>query len=406
MSGHDDWMAGLGVDVAALKAGRAATPALFPASLQNIANAPAPAPTKPLPPPKDALARAGDGRPFWRPAPAGATAPPVADRGWLGDFLRFYGGGPPDPVDPSGATCNFNGAKITIAVALDIVDAQATLNGYKPSRPTAGGLLQDLMREAAENVALGDQIANDVGGEGDLGADIDKLEALSMPKLLGVLDRMKTQKKFEPFTDRLTTKVSVRLGAAISTVRGEFEDIAWQSALPKLSDEDRAAVMMRAPAKVRKIKPGPEKAGDKPEDPIEVEAILAAGKDGVEMQVKLTAHSPFGTKIGESEGTVHIGPDGKISQFELDITAFQVSLTGKGSVADITATVSGNATIDMAEGGSRIAPDGINAQVKAELAGRLTRVKILNGVTVKLTATYGTSGGTVTGGLEFNIPGT
>src|SRR5207302_11290466 len=124
-------------------------------------------------------------------------------------------------------------------------------------------------------------------------------------------------------------------------------------------------------------------------------------KDGVEVQVKITAHSPLGANIGETEGTVHIGPDGKISQFELDITAFQAKLTGKGSVADITATISGNATIDMAKGGTHIAPDGLNAQVKAELAGRLTRVKVLSGATVKLTGTYGTTGGAVTVGLEF-----
>jgi hypothetical protein len=415
MSEHDDWMAGLGVNVQALKAGSAQKPGtinLFPASLQNTASAPPsppspapPPPPKPAPPPKDALARAGDGRPFWRPAPVGSTAPPAADKDWLEAFLRFYRTGPPSAADPSNMTCSFNGATITIAAALDIVDAQAQLNGYTPSRSTAAGLVKDLLKEGAESAALGDQVAGDVGGKGDLGADIAKLEALSMPKLLAALDRMKAQKKFESFTDRLPN-ASVRMGAAIVTVRGDFEDIQWQSALPKLSDDDRAAVMMRAPAKVRRITAGPAKAGDKPEDPIEVEAIVAAGKDGVEMQVKLTAHSPFGHSVGDAEGTFHIGPGGKLTQFELDITAFKAALTRKDSVAEVTVTVSGNATIDMAKGGSKIAPDGINAQVKAELAARLTRVPVLSGVTVKLTTTYGTGGGTVTGGLEFKIPGT
>lgn len=48
---------------------------------------------------------------------------------------------------------------------------------------------------------------------------------------------------------------------------------------------------------------------------------------------------------------------------------------------------------------------GENAQVKAELAAKLTRVKVLSGLTVKLTGTYGTAGGAVTGGIEFTIPG-
>lgn len=410
MSEHDDWMAGLGVNVQGLKAGGGQTQGainLFPASLKNIANAPPspPPPPKPAPPPKDALARAGDGRPFWRPAPAGAAAPPAADKAWLEGFLRFYRIGPPSGLDPDGTRCSFNGATITVAAALDIVDAQAALNGYAPSRSTAAGLVKDLLKEGAESAALGDQVAGDVGSKKDLGADVAQLQGLPMPRLLAALDRMKAQKKFEAFTDRLPPNVSVRLGAAIVTVRGDFEDIQWQSLLPKLSDEDRAAVMMRAPARIRKITPGPAKAGDKPEEPVEVEAVLAGGKDSVEMQVKLTAHSPLGHNIGETEGTVHVGPDGKISQFELDVTAFQATLMDKGTVAEITATVSGNATIDMASGGSKIAPDGVNAQVKAELAARLTRVKVLSGVTVKLTATYGTGGGAGTFGLEFKIPG-
>ena len=395
-----------GVAGAPQAAASAPPPNLFPAqTLQDIANKPAPTPAAPSGPPDGALARAGDGRIFWRPADANGGAQPVASKEWLEALLRFYRAGPPTPADPNGMTCSFNGATVTISAALDIVDAQASLGGYKPSRPTAGGIIQDLLKEAAESQTLGDQIAGDVAGRGDLSADRDKLDALPMTKLLGVLDRLMEQKKFEPFVDRLTG-VSDRLGAAIETVRGEFEDIQWQTLVPKLNAADRAAVVMRAPAKIHQITPGPAKPGDKEEPLIEPEAVGAVGKGGLEMQVKLTAHSPLGGNVGETEFTVHIGPDGKISQFELDVTAFQKSLLNKGAVAEITATVSGNATIDMAADGSKIAPDGINAQVKAELAARLTRVKILQGVTVKLTGTYGTGGPAATVGLEFKIPGT
>jgi hypothetical protein len=398
MSGQDEWMAGLGINLHALRAGQQGTVNLFPPSLQNIANAPPAPPKKPTPPPRDALARVGDGRAFWRPAPADANPQPVVDKDWLTNFIRFYRAGPPNPPGADGTTCSFNGTTMTIAAALDIVDAQATLNGYKPSRPAASGVLQDVVREVEQGAALGDQVAKDPK------FDADRLAALPMPKLLAVLDRLKAQKQLEPFVDRLT-QVGPRLGAAINTVRGDFEDIQWQTDVAKLNDEDRAAVMARAPAKVRPIKPGPAKPGEKPEEPVEVEGVIAASRDGVEVQVKITAHSPLGGNLGETEGTVHIGPDGRISQIELDVTAFQAELTGKGSVAEITITVSGNATIDLDKGGTRIAPDGLNAQVKTELAAKLTRVKLLEGVTVKLTGTYGTAGGAVTGGIEFTIPG-
>jgi hypothetical protein len=414
MSEHDDWMTkATGVNVPALRLNTLGQPAinLFPANLSGnaaagTASAPAPPAPKPAPPPKDALARAGDSRPFWRPAPAGGTDKPEADRTWLGDFLRFYRAGPPNPADAKGTSCSFNGTTMTVDAALDIVDAQATLNGYKPGRSTAKGLLQDLMKEGAENAALGEQVGKDLGAKKvDIAADVAKLSALPMARLLDVLERMKAQKKLDDFEDHMPPDISRRLGVALVTVQGRFEDIVWQTEAPKLSEEDRAAVMMRAPAKIRPITPGPAKAGDKPEDPVEVEAVIAGSRDGVEMQVKITAHSSNGAKLGETEGTAHIGPRGKLSQLELDITAFQIALTGKDSVAEVTVTVSGNATIDMDKDGSHIDKNGLNAQIKAELAISLKRVKALQGVTAKVNGTYGTGGTGGTIGLEFKIPG-
>ena len=132
MSEHDDWMtASHGRqrprDEAHHFLGQPAIN-LFPANLSQSAAttpaAPAPPASKPAPPPKDALARAGDSRPVWRPAPAGGTDKPEAGRAWLGDLLRFYRAGPPNPADPKGATCSFNGATVTVDAALDIVDAR------------------------------------------------------------------------------------------------------------------------------------------------------------------------------------------------------------------------------------------------------------------------------------------
>lgn len=411
---HDDWMTkATGVNVPALRTGTLGQPAinLFPGNiLQPIANAPsAPAPpvaapAKPAPPPKEALVRASDSRPFWRPAPAGASSAPGVSRSWLEDFLRFYRAGPANPADPKGATCSFNGATVTLDAALDLVDTQVTLNGYKPDRSTARGLLQDLLKEGAENLALSDQVAKDLSAKKvDITADVAKLSALPMPQLLDVLDRLKALKKLDALDSHLPAGISRHLGVAMLTARGQFEDIVWQTEVPKMSEDDRAAVMARAPAKVRPITPGPAKPGEKPEEPVEVEAVFSGSKDGVEMQVKITAHSPNGSNIGETEGTVHIGPDGKVSQFELDITAFQAKLTGKGSVAEVTITMSGNATIDMDKSGSKVA--AMNAQIKTELAVCLKRVKLLSGVTAKLGTTYGTGGAATSFSLEFKIPG-
>ena len=132
--------------------------------------------------------------------------------------------------------------------------------------------------------------------------------------------------------------------------------------------------------------------------------MLAGGKDGVDMVVKITAHSPLGTKLGETEGSVHIGADGKLTQLELNVTAFQATLTGKGSVAEVTVTVSGDATLDMAKDGSHLDKNALNAQVQAELAISLKRIKVLSGVTVKVGGSYGTGGPGATIGLEFKLP--
>ena len=161
MSDHDEWMMkATGVNLSALRAGTLAQPLINPLSISILppiasppsASAPPPAtPAKPAPPPKEALARAGDSRPFWRPAPADASDKPAVSRSWLDDFLRFYRAGPPSPADSKGATYSFNGSVVTLDAALDVVDAQVALNGYKPDRSTARGLLQDLLKEGAEN---------------------------------------------------------------------------------------------------------------------------------------------------------------------------------------------------------------------------------------------------------------
>ena len=331
---HDKWMVGLGVSAQSLQAGgvgrKPATVDLFPASvLQKAADAsPGAPPAKPPPPAKDALARASDGRKFWQPAPVGAKPPPGVDRAWLEAFLRFYLAGPASPADASGATCSFNGATVKADAALDAADAQATLNGYAPDRSTAAGLLKRLLKEGADSAALGDQVGKDAAGKGDMTADIARLNALPMTQLLAALDRMKAAKTLEVFIDKLPN-ASMRMGAAITTVQGQFDDIAWQQTLPKLGEADLAAVMARAPAKIRRIGPGLA-AGEKPDEPVEVEAVVAASKDGVEMQVKITAHSPLGKNIGETEATIHVGPDGKVSQLELNVTAFQQTLSDKG----------------------------------------------------------------------------
>ena len=281
MSEHDDWMTkATGVNVPALRLNTLGQPAinLFPANLSGnaavgTASAPAPPAPKPAPPPKDALARAGDSRPFWRPAPAGGTDKPDADRAWLGDLLRVYRAGPPNPADAKGTSCSFNGATMTVDAALDIVDAQATLNGCKPGRSTAKGLLQDPDEGGARKTL---RSASRWARTWARKRSISPPTWPSSPRcpcreeLLDVLERMKAQKKLDAFEDHMPPDISRHLGVALLTVQGKFEDIVWQTEVPKLSEDDRAAVLMRAPAEsIRPITLGPAKAGDKPEDPVE-----------------------------------------------------------------------------------------------------------------------------------------
>ena len=265
------------------------------------------------------------------------------------------------------------------------------------------------MKEGAENAALGDQVGKDLGAKNvDIAADVAKLSALPMPQLLDVLERMKAQKK--PSTiSRTTCRPTSAAGWAwlSSPCKAGSKTSSGEPEAPKLSEEDRAAVMMRAPAKIRPITPGPAKAGDKPEDPVEVEAVIAGSKDGVEMQVKITAHSSNGAKLGgETEGTVYIGPGGKLSRagarhHRLPGRAHRQGQRGRGDGDRERQRHHRHGQGWLAHRQER--PQRADQGRARGLAE--ARVKAFQGVTAKVNGTYGTAGnfgGTI--GLEFKIP--
>jgi len=230
-----------------------------------------------------------------------------------------------------------------------------------------------------------------------------------MKDLLDVMQDLKKAGKLEDFSDHVTSE-NKRVGAAILTIRPDL-DAQWEELVSKLSDDDRNAILARVPPDVRKRfgKGGPGPSGpSKPGDPsVDTSGVIAVGPNGAEVQAKLTFHSSVAGNLGETEFTIHIGPDGKLSQFEVDVTALKNKLKRMGALApmlELEGTLSLNATADLGRAGTKIVFDKVQGQVKGELEIHLKAIPALSKVAFKLTATAGTGGFTFTGTIEFPIP--
>jgi hypothetical protein len=132
------------------------------------------------------------------------------------------------------------------------------------------------------------------------------------------------------------------------------------------------------------------------------------------MRAKITFHSKAKGKLGETEFTVHVGPDGKLKQLELDLTALKIGLETlniESSVLDLEATLSLNATVDnkalkLDPQTTRVIFDTVQVQAKAEIEAHFKSKKVpgLKKVAFKLSASYGSGGAGITGSIEIPIP--
>jgi hypothetical protein len=257
---------------------------------------------------------------------------------------------------------------------------------------------------------IADRIVKKIKADSDLGAEFSLLSHLDMRNLLDVMARLKKAGALEDFADRVTTN-DRRLGAALLTMRPDLE-AQWQALVIKLDDDDRKIILERVPADAR-AKLGTSAttpaAPGRSEPAVDTDAVLAVGPGGAEVQAKLTFHSSLAGNLGETEFTVHIGPDGKLSQFELDVTALKAKIEKLGALApmlELEATLSLNSTTDLDQKATQLVFKAVQVQAKGEIEAHFKTIKAFEKVAFKLTATAGSGGFSVTGSIEIEIPGT
>lgn len=273
------------------------------------------------------------------------------------------------------------------------------------NRAPAGG-----ERDGGTAADVADRIGDKIKADGDLRVEVATLSRMDMKKLLDLMARLKKSGKLEDFADRVTGD-NQRIGVAILTMRPDF-DAQWQGLVAKLNDQDRKAVLERVPPGVKlptvQATSGPARSG-KSEPAVDTDAVLAVGPDGAEVQAKLTFHSSLAGNLGETEFTVHVGPNGKLSQFEVDVTAIKEKLDkmeALGSMLELEATLSLNSTVALDQRATRVIFGQVQAQVKGEIEMHFKAIEALQKVAFKLTATAGSGGFSVTGSIEIPIPGT
>jgi hypothetical protein len=254
------------------------------------------------------------------------------------------------------------------------------------------------------------RIAAKVEQGSDLGAELRTMSHMDMKSLLDIAERLKKSGKLEAFADHVTGEYR-RVGVAILTARPDL-DAQWQSLVAGLSAADREAVLGRGPPGAKLSADGPASGSSQPakdDAAVASGAVIAAGASGAEVQATLTFHSKVAGNLGETQFTVHIGPDGKLSQFELDITALTERLEKLGalsSMLELEATLSLNSAVDLDQQASKVIFGNVQAQVKGEIEMHLRDIRPLEKVAFKLTATAGSGGFSVTGSIEAAIPGT
>jgi hypothetical protein len=237
----------------------------------------------------------------------------------------------------------------------------------------------------------------------NLDSEITRLNKLDMRTLLNVLDQLNKAGTLEKMTVELPDRVTV----AALTVEQRFGS-DWRSRLDALSADDRAAIRARTPADVIQEVglDKPKKPGDEEDRPIVV------GLEGVEMEAKLTFKSKEIGSLGETEFTVHVGPDGKLKQFEIGVTAIKKSVENwskLGPILDLEATLSLNATLDnqavtVDPKDGKVVFDAIQVQAKGEIEVHFKTIPVLKKVVFKLSGTIGTGGAGFELTVEIPLP--
>jgi peptidoglycan hydrolase-like protein with peptidoglycan-binding domain len=241
----------------------------------------------------------------------------------------------------------------------------------------------------------------------DLRFDFAMLESMDMRSLLDVMQALKKAGKLEDFADRATSEHQ-RIGVAILTIRPEL-DALWRKLVAGLNDADRKAVLERVPKNVRAgTGPSAPPSKDADDDDDGPKGDVTVDADGVQVEAKLSFDSKAFGHLGATEFAVQLGPDGKLSGVALDMTLVSEKLKklGKlGPVLDLEGKLSLNASADLTQTDTQLIFDGVQTSVKGEASLRFKQIPVLRKVVFKMTATAGSGGASVSGGIEIPIPG-
>jgi len=97
---------------------------------------------------------------------------------------------------------------------------------------------------------LGERVADVLKAKRDLAPLVAELARLEMRAMLVALKELKQRGCLDPFADRMGD-VGERVGAAVLTVKGDWDSPEWRKSVAHLSEPDREAILAQTPANIR-----------------------------------------------------------------------------------------------------------------------------------------------------------
>ena len=169
-----------------------------------------------------------------------------------------------------------------------------------------------------------DRIKSDMKDPRSLKEDAEELNQMTMSKLLDVLDTLDKAGLLEDFAAQVADG-HPRIAGGTYTVQQNFGE-AWRSIVPKLRKPDQDAIRKRTPPDLDQNPLGPAK-GDE-DDP--KRSLQTDEGTKVESIATLSVFEGITkNKILGLEFSVHVGVDGKLTNFEQDLKLFEKQIKGR-----------------------------------------------------------------------------
>jgi len=162
------------------------------------------------------------------------------DADWIRIFLIQHDFGPaPDGGDPAADTCVLDGATVTVAQALQTLEAAATAEGRKPAPTQEEKIARDVLSQRRAGRLAGEQTAKHMTAGDDIGLQVAALEHMDIFALLDALEAVRKAKQLDELRDDIwqTTK-DARVRAAVLAVQHHLGG-EWRGYAKGLSDSDQ-----------------------------------------------------------------------------------------------------------------------------------------------------------------------